>query len=235
MARATSYINYQSGHGYSNEEIIDLGNKYSELGSRDIEELRKVGINQEFIQNLNTKIAEFKAIPTELEDREAVKKTTRDKNIIKKYIEEKLITVKAQVMFYLIINKESTTTFRNPIKGKKDLVLTSHVQVFSQLMSGNKIKFNSYGVSDEVIDEVATFHSLLLDSIVVQNIASKNKIRNSSDRSDLKAEIYAICKHISTLGKLTWQQTDELKYKDYLITKPKKRGRKVGSKNKVSE
>ena len=235
MARATSYINYQSGHGYSNDEIIDLGNKYTELATRDRDELLKVGIDEEFILNLKGKVEEFKAIPTELHDREAVKKTTREKNKIKTYVEERLITVKAQLEYYLAENGESTTTFRNPITGKKYIHLIGHVGDFSQKLSGFKETYIKYGISNDVIEEVATFEMLLTDAFLAQDRAIRLKIENSENKSKLKEKIYAICKHVSTLGKLTWQKKDELKYKDYLITKPKKRGRKVGSKNKVKE
>ena len=233
MAKATSYINYQSGHGYSNDELIDLGDKYAEYANRDIEEMRNVGINEDFILNFKSKIQEFKEIPTELHDREAVKKTTREKKETRKHVEERLMTTKAQLLYYLMINNESNTTFRNPITGKKYLRLIGHADEFSKVLKKSREKYNKYGITNELIDEVLTFQNLLLEAILAQDLAKSKKIQNSLKRSELKADIYALCKHISTLGKLCWQKKDELKYKDYLITKPKKRGRKMGSKNKV--
>lgn len=221
---------YSTTHGYSSEELFDLSERFIEYATRDLEFLSPMGITEAFLQNVSELANELKAIPTEEDDLETKTAATRKKKAARREGEDRIMMVRKQLSLYhdYIKNIKPSQYNRSVIGVKDDHFIGVYEKIRNDLRD-NIEEYRPYGITEKVVADFEKGTEVYKEYKVLQDRTQHDGVFNANKRKEKRAKLYAYCKHISTLGKLYWKGRDEVKYKKYRITKPKKRGRKRGS------
>lgn len=238
MAQSKSKIDYKTGNGYSHTEILALAEYFIENATTDLEYLIPFGFTQEFLDELVKLVKELESTPTEQKDLDKKTQTTRHKQELVTLARKESIRIQKQLQFY---HKYINVYTSNQPSSKKNINAMTEKDIIAHLieLSSEFVviteEYQEYGIKPEKAAELLELREQILNAKAEKSVTYKLCHLNAINRSELKYKIYAICKHISVLGKLYWKEIDSFRYKKYLITKPTKKGRKAGSTSRLSE
>lgn len=196
-------------------QLVDDG---INLGLRDIVELDKFGIDDEFINTLKEENIAFKNFPTDEELKGLSIKKTAEKDelraIVHKGISDIMIRIKNK---YGMSSPDYNRFGTSGLYSKSDSDFVRSSRRVTRLSVEYLVSLHSKGLRQAEIDNLDEKINLLDSSIDIKEQAVKDRDTATQRRATMANDLYKLVNELFDYGKQVFYDSDEAKYNDYVI------------------
>ncbi|MBO7142978.1 MAG: hypothetical protein J6V76_07710 [Bacteroidales bacterium] len=199
---------------FSQQQLINRALKLSAACERDLSRLTNIGFTPDMLKNLTEMNAEFMRMNPDRGFLKEIATLTDRRKAIKKEIVKQIRIIQLRLEILGCQQSDIYNLLKNiKVHNVSDEVFLSGMR---QIQSCG-VKLCSMGVSASL---TGTLNGLIndfkkqLESLAKLNADRKN---DSESRISLANNIISLMGRICKMGKLLWKDTDEAKYKDYVL------------------
>lgn len=199
---------------FSQQQLINRALKLSAACERDLSRLTNIGFTPDMLKNLTEMNAEFMRMNPDRGFLKEIAALTDRRKAIKKEIVKQIRIIQLRLEILGCQQTDIYNLLKNiKVHNVSDEVFLSGMR---QIQSCG-VKLCSMGVSASL---TGTLNGLIndfkkqLESLAKLNTDRKN---DSESRISLANNIISLMGRICKMGKLLWKDTDEAKYKDYVL------------------
>lgn len=198
--------------------LIQLVDSSISLGLRDIAELSKFGIDNEFIDTLKEKNLAFKNFPTDEEFKGlSIKKTAKKDELrtaVHKGISDIMIRVKNK---YGMPSPDYNRFGTSGLYDESDSDFVRSSRRVTRLATEYLDELYNKGLRQAEIDELNEKINLFDNSIDIKDQSVKDRDTATQKRAAFANELYKLVNELCDYGKQVFYDSDEAKYNDYVI------------------
>lgn len=199
-------------------ELSQLGDVGVSLANRDMNDLARFGIDEEFIANLKQKNIDFKNFPTDEEFSGFTSKKTSEKDALRDGVQKGISDIMVRVKNKYGISSPDYKRFSSSNmynETDSDLVRTARrvIRLATEYLNDLYEK----GLRQSEIDELSSKIDLFDKSIEVKDIAVQDRDNATQKRAIMANKLYSLISELFDYGKQQYVDKDEAKYNDYVI------------------
>lgn len=218
------------GSRYSKGELVQLGDKFINLAERDIVDLEGLGCKKEMINNTKKARQVYNAFPTNEEIVADQKIVTDKKDKASKNLKNAIKEIVKRIYLHYGDDSPQMKKAGGQSVSLKDAALCEKGGRVERVGREYLNELKENGLSEEILANLKSCTDIFDDLIDKQkDIIIKSELK-TKERHKLANELYDNIVKISDFGKATYENVDEAKYNDYIISdKPKKKKKDNGT------
>ena len=213
-------------NGFSHHALVAKTEVTIKFAKRDADYLADFGIDEIFIDGVESKIQKLENISTYLMDKERKVLSTRLRDDARNEYYKSLRSVRKR---FSVVFPTSSIEYKQTMNFKLSTSCDNDFIAYAEKMIDGLTNYSSklsiVGIKDEQINnlqnQLVDFKSVVNNNTYVQ----KNTNENTKLRAELLNSTFSDLSHLCKVGKIVWEDENPARYMDYLLKDRRKKSK----------